>query len=157
MSTLALHPREPEKERISVILQASIAAAQEARRIIADLLEPRRVPDVAFIAQLLANELVSNVLRHAELEAGEAFGLAVECDGRSLHVEVADGGPGFDPLSLLRRHSQGELRHRGLCLLNALADRWGFRRGRRGCVVWFELDLVPGRRAWIGRERVARS
>jgi hypothetical protein len=76
---------------------------------------------------------------------------------KMLRVEVADGGPGFDPPPMLRRHALGELSHRGLSLLNALADRWGFRRGPAGCAVWFELDLVPGRRAWMGREPVPRS
>jgi anti-sigma regulatory factor (Ser/Thr protein kinase) len=157
MTTLALHPREPEKERSAVPLEASLEAASRARRAIEDLPALRRLPDVCFIARLLGDELVSNALRHAGLRAGEPFRLIAECDQETVRIEVADHGPGVDPLSSLRAHLAGDLRHRGLSLLNALADRWGYRRGDGEFAVWFELDLVPGRRGWLGRDPVART
>jgi hypothetical protein len=64
---------------------------------------------------------------------------------------VSDSGPGFFPLPYAQSRAAERVGH-GLHLVNVLADRWGFRRGERSCCVWFELDLVPGRRAWRGRE-----
>ncbi|HXF97860.1 MAG TPA: ATP-binding protein [Gaiellaceae bacterium] len=131
-------------------LSASPSAAREARRIVAAL--PQLVdPDLAFTAQLLTSELVANSVRHAGLAPGDSIALAVRSDGERIRVEVEDGGPCFDPLAFLVRHRRSDEGHHGLVLVDALADRWGFRRGER-CCVWFEIDLVPGRRPWRGRE-----
>ncbi len=104
--------------------------------------------------QLLASELVANALRHGP---GGPVDLDLDAGRDSIRVEVADNGAGFDPLGHLRRHVESEGRHHGLALLNALADRWGFRIGPDGFRMWFELDLVSGRRPWRGREPVAAA
>ena len=64
-------------------------------------------------------------------------------------------GLGVDPLALLRIHSANNAHHRGI-FIHALADRWGFRRDN-GCHMWFEIDLVPGRRSWRGREKITST
>lgn len=153
MSTVALRPREPEEYRLDVELHASLTALREARTVIRDLDELAPHSDLRFVAELLTAELVSNVLRHAAARPGDPFTLTVEHGSETLRVEVADTGAGFNPLTLLRIHSANQTLHRGIFLIHILADRWGFRRDR-GCRLWFELDLVPGRRAWNGREPI---
>lgn len=136
-------------------LTATPDAPRLARRLIEDLPGLARLPDLRFAAQLLASELVANSVRHAGVSIADTVLLALECDERMLRVEVLDRGAGFDPLlSLAEHYARGQL-HRGIFLVDALADRWGFRRVDGGCV-WFELDLVPGRRPWRGREPIPR-
>lgn len=107
-------------------------------------------PDLRFTALVLLTELVTNSVRHAGLEPGSEIGLSIACDDAVLRVEVLDDGPGFDPLALFTEQRRREQRHRGIFFVDALADRWGYRRDP-GCVMWFEIDLVPGRRPWRGR------
>ena len=133
-------------------LRASVTAPSAARRIVADQAGLERFPDLRFAAQLLTSEIVANAVRHAGLAADDSLALVVERTDATLHVEVRDNGPGFDLLMQLAAHEQRSERHRGLVIVNALADRWGFRRGTDECCVWFELDLMPGRRPWRGRE-----
>jgi anti-sigma regulatory factor (Ser/Thr protein kinase) len=151
---VAIRQRNHDDLKLDVRLTASLSASRAARQALArcELLEG----ELLFIAQLLTAELVTNVLRHSSLAPGEEFLLAIDCDERTLVVEVADAGVGFNPLLLMRQHALSQAHHRGLALINALADRWGFRSGP-GCRGWFELDLVPGRRPWRGREPIPPS
>lgn len=91
--------------------------------------QPQLVDDAA----LLTTELAANAVRHAT--AG-CFGVALSCHGDRVRVEVADGS--VDPPVVLRPDPMATS-GRGLMLVDALADRWGFERRRDGKVVWFEL------------------
>ncbi len=152
MNRIGIRPLVFEEPGVYV-LTASLSAPRTARQTLAGVRELARDGELLFIGQLLTAELVSNVLRHSNLEPGEEFLLGIECDEHTLTVEVTDAGAGFNGLQLLREYALADAHHRGLALINALADRWGFRSGR-GCRVWFELDLVPGRRPWRGREPI---
>jgi anti-sigma regulatory factor (Ser/Thr protein kinase) len=152
MNKTGTHPLVFEEPGVYV-LAASLSAPRAARRALVGVRELARDGELLFISQLLTGELVSNVLRHSNLRPGEEFLLAIECDEHALTVEVTDAGVGFNALMLLREYALADAHHRGLALINALADRWGFRSGP-GCCVWFELDLVPGRRPWRGREPI---
>jgi anti-sigma regulatory factor (Ser/Thr protein kinase) len=127
-----------------------------ARRAVGRRVELEPYPEIGFIAQLLASELVSNTVRHANLADGDTFVLTIECDERTLHIELADHGRGVDPLSHLARYQRTGSRRNGIYLVDALADRWGYRR-REGTTMWFEIDLVPGRRTWHGREAAPKT
>ena len=111
-------------------------------------LEP--YPEIRFVAQLLASELVTNTIRHANLAPDATFVLRLEGDRHTLHVGVTDNGQGFNPLSHIARYAQTGSRKHGLYLVDALADRWGYRQDE-GSTVWFEIDLLPGRRPRHGR------
>jgi anti-sigma regulatory factor (Ser/Thr protein kinase) len=134
-------------------LPASSDAPRRARQLIGSISALASYPDLRFAAQLLTSELVANSVRHAGLSADQELTLTVECDDETLRVEVIDSAGGFDALGLLAEHHRQSERHRGILLVDALGDRWGFRRGR-GSLVWFEIDLVPGRRPWRGRQRI---
>ena len=154
LALVAMTRRDPAARRSTVRLRAEGEAAQEARRLLGEVPELSRFPDVCFTAQLLTAELVSNVVRHAGLQPEESFRLDVDCGDDRVAVSVLDGGLGYDPLAVLGDHAAVRAGHRGVALVNALADRWGYRRGPGEIEVWFEIDLVPGRRPWRGREPV---
>ena len=139
---------------IHELIPVSVEAPKDARRLVATISELEEYSDLLFTAQLLASELASNSVRHGGLRADESFSLFAHCDAGTLRVEVVDGGPGFDALHLLARHGRRNERFHGIFLVNALADRWGFRSEIGSCSVWFEIDLIPGRRPWRGREIV---
>jgi anti-sigma regulatory factor (Ser/Thr protein kinase) len=137
-------------------MPASTEAPGRAQRLVATVGQLAAYPDLRFAARLLVSELVSNSVRHTGLGADPSISLSLQCDEETLRVEVADAGPGLDALTVLARHRRNEELFHGIFLVNALADRWGFRRGDTGCV-WFEIDLVPGRRPWRGRQTVPHS
>jgi anti-sigma regulatory factor (Ser/Thr protein kinase) len=143
-------------KRFDCRLSSSSAAPRRAREAIHTVDELAHDPDLRFTAKLLASELVANCVRHAGARA-EPIVLRVEWDERTLHTEVSDHGAGFDVSRVLADYRQRNARRRGLFFVDTLADRWGYRRGDGGFRIWFELDLVPGRRPWRGRERVRRT
>ena len=136
-------------------LPANLGAARLARRAIEEMPGLDRYDDLQFVAALLTTELVANAVRHAGLTPDEEVGLLVDAGREIVHVEVSDPGPGFFPLPLTRSRPGRRAEH-GLNLIDVLADRWGYRCDRPGCSIWFDLDLVPGRRAWRGREPIPR-
>jgi len=88
--------------------------------------------------RLLVSELVTNCVRHAKASADAPVELAVRVAGRTIRVEVHDGGTGFTPPGHPRpRGSDGGY---GLYLVERLASRWGVDTGA-GTRVWFELDV----------------
>jgi anti-sigma regulatory factor (Ser/Thr protein kinase) len=153
MTMLAIRLGDPERRVLNVVLPASLSASRAARQALTGVAQLAQHAELLFIAQLLTAELVSNVLRHSRLKPGDEFLLTIDCDERRLAVEVTDAGVCFNPLLLLREHALSHSHHRGLALIDALSDRWGFRCGS-GCRVWFELELVPGRHPWCGREPI---
>jgi anti-sigma regulatory factor (Ser/Thr protein kinase) len=138
-------------------LRASATSLQAARGIVDEQAELGLYPDLQFAAQLLTSELVANAFKHAGLGVDDLVALCIECSDETLYVEVRDGGAGFDPLAHIAEYQRRNDSYRGLFLVNALADRWGFRRGTNECCLWFELELVPGRRPWRGREAISRG
>jgi hypothetical protein len=136
------------------MLPASGRAQRVARGVVESMPRVAEHSDLLFAGQLLASELAGNAVRHAGPTTDESILLVAECDGETLRLEVADEGPGFDPLGMLVWHERSKEPYHGIVLVNALSDRWGFRRADEGMRVWFELDLVPGRRPWRGRDAV---
>lgn len=137
--------------RIQLTLVPSAAASREARRLLEVFPDLSPYPDLLFTAQLLTHELVTNSARHGNLAPTQSVHLTVEGNTETLAVEVAHHGRGFDALAVLADHYRREELYHGLFLLDALADRWGFARDG-SCSLSFQLDLVPGRRSWRGRE-----
>jgi anti-sigma regulatory factor (Ser/Thr protein kinase) len=136
---------------VAACLPATFRATQLARAAIEEMPDLDSHEDLQFATALLTSELVANAVRHAGLAPDDDVGLLVECSGGVVHVEVSDAGPGFFPLPYaVSRTGHSSVEH-GLHFVDVIADRWGFRSAEHRCCVWFELDLVPGRRQWRGR------
>ena len=89
---------------------------------------------------LLVSELVTNSVKHSRAPNG-AIELSACITPDVVRVEVTDDGEGFDPPPLADDDAESG---RGLQLVQALADRWGRRRGPRTSV-WFEIDRSADR------------
>ena len=85
--------------------------------------------------ELLTSEVVSNAVRHANLDPTQEIVLRIVSDGY-VRVEVADPGPPFEAQQ--RRRGSGSSGW-GLFLVDALATSWGVEPEGRGKKVWFEL------------------
>ena len=120
-------------ERELAVTPEAAAEARHALGDIADVLPGGRARDV----RLLVSELVTNAVRHANLDAGDQILLVIELVDNQLRVEVHDPGGGFVPTS----PSPDPARPSGwgLYLVAELADRWGVESDER-TLVWFELD-----------------
>jgi anti-sigma regulatory factor (Ser/Thr protein kinase) len=92
-------------------------------------------------AELLTSEVVSNAVKHADLDPSQEIVLRVVMDER-LRVEVADPGPPFE--ADLRRQSS-DTSGWGLFLIEAIAMSWDVEPEGVGKKVWFELDPGPDR------------
>jgi anti-sigma regulatory factor (Ser/Thr protein kinase) len=103
----------------------------EARRFVAglDFVEASDLDRLT----LLTAEIVTNAILHArtriEVEAIEV--------ARGVRVSVSDGNTN---LPVLKSYGPAAPTGRGLHIVEAMADRWGFDRSDRGKTVWFELD-----------------
>ena len=122
--------------RLERRLAVTPEAAAEARHVLDDLndaIPDSRMRDV----RLLISELVTNAVRHADLDSGDAIDLVIDIADQMLRVEVHDPGGGFVPST----PSPDPARPSGwgLYLVAELADRWGVDSDDR-TRVWFELD-----------------
>jgi hypothetical protein len=89
-------------------------------------------------AVLVADELVTNALRHGEVP--RLCRLALIGHGRCLRIEVDDASPREPKL-----RTPDDTGGRGLVLVDRLASRWGFEHHEDHKTVWAELALdTPG-------------
>jgi len=116
-------------DRLHLPPEASSAGA--ARRFVSAALGARG--EVAELAVLLVSELASNAVLHA----GTAFDVMVQIDAGRVRIEVADGNP---TMPALRPYVRESTDGRGLHMVAASADHWGFEARPDGKVVWFEFD-----------------
>jgi anti-sigma regulatory factor (Ser/Thr protein kinase) len=114
----------------------SAAAARHA----VDQLGGRLPDDLLGDVRLLVSELVTNSLRHAEIDDTQEIGLAVRMNDHVVRVEVSDPGRGFTPPA--RADDPETVDGWGLYLVATLADRWGV-ESDGVTTVWFELDCPP--------------
>jgi anti-sigma regulatory factor (Ser/Thr protein kinase) len=128
----------PGEWTTTVKLRPVVEAARAAREAIDQALAEDDFSRVRFRARLLATELVTNSVLHADLGPLDAITVLVESRDEAVRIEVRDAGRGFRPH--IAASGPDAQPGRGLLLVGALADRWGFTRGRP-TRVWFELDL----------------
>jgi anti-sigma regulatory factor (Ser/Thr protein kinase) len=89
-------------------------------------------------SELVLSEVVTNSVRHAELNDSQPIGVEVALSPDLLRIEITDEGPGFQPVPVASKpdHAPGGW---GLWLVDRLTDRWGvdFSHSTR---VWCEFD-----------------
>lgn len=117
----------------SETFEQDLAASRAARRFMALTLEEWQCEDLLDTVNLLATELVTNAVVHAESEAE----VAVVLTPTALRVEVADRGAG---MPAPRDAEQWATSGRGMALVETMASAWGVEpRPDGGKVIWFEL------------------
>ncbi|MEV6236685.1 ATP-binding protein [Lentzea sp. NPDC051838] len=92
-------------------------------------------PDLLDDVLLVANELVSNMIDHAEGPRSLSLRLR---DGQ-LRVEATDGSPRATPI--VGRSRLSESRGRGLIIVNACSTSWGVDLAHDHKTVWAEVPL----------------
>jgi PAS domain-containing protein len=110
-------------------------AASAARLHVRDQLSAWRLDELTMTTEMVASELVANVVRHARGPVRLRL-----LRSRSLVCEVFDGSL---TTPRLRRAAWTDEGGRGLQLIAALCDRWGTRYMTTGKVIWTEQSL-PG-------------
>ena len=90
------------------------------------------------VTELLATELVTNVVQHVR----EPMSVRVFKLPSSIRVEVDDPSPQVPSLYRADATDEG---HRGMFIVESLANRWGTTtHPDNGKTVWFELDVMTG-------------
>ncbi|MEE4492035.1 ATP-binding protein [Streptomyces sp. BE230] len=90
-------------------------------------------------AALVLSELLTNAGRHARASPGREIETRFQPVGGGLRIEVHDGSE-VAPQEC--KPDEDACEGRGLLLVSALADEWGFgERGGPGKVVWAEIGL----------------
>jgi anti-sigma regulatory factor (Ser/Thr protein kinase) len=131
---------------LHLCLGLEIAALAGAQRRLGDYLaEGGCAPELLFRAELVVEEAVMNLIRHA---AGATCArLAARCRDGGARISIEDDGPEFDPLAAPLRATAGALagRHEGgfgLHLIRRNAD--GARYVRTGeATNRVEFDFTP--------------
>ncbi|MFJ9716448.1 SpoIIE family protein phosphatase [Streptomyces sp. NPDC101213] len=119
-------------------LPSDPAAVAGARAKVLDRLAAWRLEDVAFTAELVVSELVTNAIRYGRPPI--RLRLIREA---ALICEVSDGSGTAPHLRRARTFDEGG---RGLLLVAQFAQRWGTRQHAGGKSIWAEIEL-PGHRA----------
>jgi serine phosphatase RsbU (regulator of sigma subunit) len=116
-------------------LPESPQAAGVARTYVREKLAAWRLDDLAMTTEILASELVANVVRHARGPIRLRL-----LRSQSLVCEVFDGSL---TTPRIRRAGWNDEGGRGLQLIAALSDRWGTRYMTAGKCIWTEQSLPP--------------
>ena len=112
---------------------ADPADVSRARELTAQQLGRWGLEDIAFTAEIVVSELVTNAIRYAD--GPIRLRLILE---DSLIIEAADRSNTFPRLRRARTYDEGG---RGLMMVAQLSRRWGARAGDTGKIVWAEQPL----------------
>ena len=109
-----------------------------ARHFVVDVLRSWGLQDVSTDAALIISELATNALSHAM----SPFRAVLDRRGRGLRIGVEDA----TDVPLERRASGADdISGRGVAIIEALSERWGYSPVPGGKVVWAELHLRASR------------
>jgi anti-sigma regulatory factor (Ser/Thr protein kinase) len=129
-------------DRLEATLPIGPAAAATARATLTRWLAGHLPGEVLEDARLLASELVTNSVGHADLPDEASLRLAVQLRDGALRVEVRD--PGKNGAVAPREPDRERGGGFGLHLVDLIATRWGVNR-TGGTHVWFEVDAAGAR------------
>ncbi|MFI1035450.1 SpoIIE family protein phosphatase [Streptomyces sp. NPDC020951] len=114
-------------------LPADPAVVAQARRLVTAQLSAWNLTEASFVTELVASELVTNAIRHAD----PPIQLRLIHD-RHLICEVSDASSTAPHLRRARTYDEGG---RGLLLVAQLTRGWGTRHTGTGKTIWAEQSL----------------
>ena len=118
-----------------------IGAGVARRRLSLELSGAVR-PELLADAIAIIAELVGNAIRHATPLPGDvvrvAWRVRYAAEAQSVTITVTDGGASVLPV--VRHPDLSAVDGRGLAIVEALADGWGFERDGLGQSVWAEVS-----------------
>lgn len=125
-----------------VVPHHPLGAGQARARMSAELSTAVRPALLADAVSIIA-ELVGNAIRHAAPLPGDVIRVAwsvTYLGGTEIvEIRVTDGGAETEPV--IRRPNPEAIDGRGLAIVAALANSWGFDRDGLGQCVWAEVSL----------------
>jgi anti-sigma regulatory factor (Ser/Thr protein kinase) len=126
-------------ESVEMHLSPTVWAPEVVRGWLRGNLRAWGLDGLSDVAELLATELVTNVVEHV----GTPMSVRASRQQDLIRLEVDDPSP--EP-PVLESSGSSDDHGRGVFLVDALAGRWGAIRhpGDDGKTVWFELDLRCG-------------
>lgn len=128
--------------RVCAALQGTgMNGPASCRRLVRETLASHALADLVDSAVLLVSELVTNALRHG----GGPQEVSVDIDADGVKVSVSDSSMS-PPRQRERSQTSGGIlpeNGRGLILVAALADDWGWVQEPSGKRVWFRLRSRP--------------
>jgi anti-sigma regulatory factor (Ser/Thr protein kinase) len=114
--------------------RADPLAPRQARAFVATAVKAWGLADLVERAELLTSEVVTNAIVHAH----NPVRLVVEVQSSSVVVEVQEATA--QTQVVVEDEEVAEADHgRGMVLVDALSDRWGWWKADGGKVVWFAL------------------
>jgi len=129
--------RNGDRFEAGIVFPGLAEHVRTAREFIGRVLDGHPCADVAV---QLASELVTNSVRYSESAGPEGtIGVTVSGSSNRVKVEVADAGGETMP----ELRETGDLQDeggRGLRLVTAMSDHWGYQLRKDGCVTWFLLS-----------------
>lgn len=124
----------PVRESFSAVIPGELAEVAGVRRLLEQRLTKWGCPEVDAVV-LAVHELVANAVRHGCASTGDVVRLAAHYAEGLLLVTVADPSPA-PPVP--RPAGDGAVDGRGLALVEALTDCWGYGPSPEG----------PGKQVW---------
>ncbi|MGY5044525.1 SpoIIE family protein phosphatase [Streptomyces sp. 900105755] len=109
------------------------ARVADARAQVLEQLEAWHLTDVAFAAELVVSELVTNAIRYGQPPVQLRL-----IRGATLICEVSDRSGTAPHMRRARTYDEGG---RGLLLVAQVARRWGTRHQADGKTIWAEIEL----------------
>jgi anti-sigma regulatory factor (Ser/Thr protein kinase) len=120
--------------RAKVDLPLRPEAASSARRIVAGVLGSWRLQEAVQDTQLVVSELIGNAYQHAP--GHDTVELEVLLHEGTVTIRVSDGSA-LRPM--MRAASEDDSTGRGLMIVEALSQRWGYEDHEGGKQVWAEI------------------
>jgi anti-sigma regulatory factor (Ser/Thr protein kinase) len=150
-TTTTIRPTRQQQHLRRIALDAGPAAAAEARTEVRAAIFAWDLPVDESVAVLLTSELVTNAIRH---ETGPVIILDLGYACGQLRVDVHDTSRLLPTLVDAPTDAEAG---RGLMLVAALADDWGYYRTAAGKAVYFTLGFQAGLDTGDGRARDGSS
>ncbi|MFB7516243.1 SpoIIE family protein phosphatase [Streptomyces sp. NPDC056144] len=138
IALLVARTRMLDRERIAEWdVERDPSAVSPVRNAAAAKLSEWGLDGLAFTAELVLSELITNAVRYG----ADPVRVRLLHDRATLICEVSDGSSTSPHLRHAAATDEGG---RGLYLVARYAERWGTRYGRRGKTIWAELRVDAG-------------